>query len=378
MMSLNLLLFCLTLMSSCAEELILCEVTELGHRSPFTIEFDWSQSVVVPDTMEIVAYRPYHMTKYHYSAVPQTDAIWRLDSLIEWQKPMGVSDDSVPEYLRSGDYWVTAIYQSKPYIQLEENDTTNIESEFLMKYTYSFNKAFQNPADSAPKYTKWVDFNPEYPYFYDEGTGCFDQVPACSDGQQLLLHFTPKPFSQCVTVKFDLQLADEDIYVDSIQAEISGVARSKQLLSGYLDTDVTASGKVLFSPNLIVSGQDQHLIHASSRVYGLGFLSPVYSDMKTGPGIINMAIYTRFREPSGVMKQRTIFAGINLFEVYRQHPLTQISEDGAHRIVSSMVDEIIIETPIVIYGKDFVEDNNKENGVEIWQLITDDYTDMEI
>lgn len=366
---------------ACQTEIDLCGELEHPHFYKLSIGYDWTNVNAGVSEMQVIAYRPYKSLRYLFRAQPDDINHWAIDSLISCLDGEEVKEgERLPEgkfLMRPGDYYLFTYSENKystiqginQYMASFDYDVTDLS----FAYTTAFSSASALPGGN---FSDWVDYNNAYPFFYDEGSIAYGTCTYTTRaGNADSISFEMKSLSQHINLSYNLHLDNSDIIIDSIKGELSGVSCKKRIVSGYIDMDAAKSGRVLFNCLHKTDGLD---VACYADFYGLGFIPPASEEMATGPGILRLAIYLRFTDLDGVENKRTVMAGINLFNTYKNHPITTHSKDYSHHLSVSSEESINIELPLNISIDRHVE-VPAEDGLDTWIIDEENWNqDIEI
>lgn len=212
----------------------------------------------------------------------------------------------------------------------------------------------------------WVDFNKGYRYVENPGPLFYQLKTVVTEKNQLInIQFEPERLSQEITFKLDIQLSGEYVTVDSVQAEISGVSPSVKLLSKHIQMDATKSCRMLFEATPGTMTGDS-IVPCVGKVNVLGLMNSEDETMKTGPGLLYLAVFVHTVDADGNMVQKTCYAGINLRNHMLAQPLTKLTEDGYHHTISQPQVTIEIESRLPITREEILGVTHPGGNTEYW------------
>lgn len=372
----------------------ICDAPQHPHLSQLIINYTWPEQMVqrglVPEKSWVIANRPADPLRYLFGWFTASDRrgmelaylnndpseekqpYLSLDSML-WFAGEALLDD-MPDScgIRVGQYQMVTTNCSN--FLLIDSLTEFMQSHEIFPSHLSIKYNTEVIADSIdPALHDWVDYNPEYPFVKDIGPVFFDQQIVTSPrNASTVVDFTPELISQQLDLQFKVQSEDQNLVLDSIKGELSGVVRSKSIFTGYLDMDATHSCRIMFDAKIPSSPSGQ----GSTRVWNcettidvLGLCNPVSEKMQTGPGIVHLAAYVHYIEPAkpaeGIpekLVKRTIFWGVNLHQVFKSHPVTKQTQDKRHHVCTSNHEVLVIPNLLQMSLKDF----EGEDGIETW------------
>lgn len=411
----------LGLLGACSTEVDLC-YGDHPHRSLLDIRFDWAANDVdiCPDSMYVVAFRPVNQLKYGFRvtsapepATNQTEGVLlfpeaeRVDKnenknpgqsvnpgtpegAEEPEPAENVGEDTggeggngntslLPEqdrlWMHNGKYMLVAFNGTSSAFESSLADFADNEYTVLNDLEVKY-KTYEtvDRLPGAAKYWNWIDRNPYSAYVQEDvepifyATNSSLEVPVSAKASsKVTCRFTPRRLTQKVIVQFNITKKEEGIKIDSVQAEISGVASAIQLSTGNLTVDKTY--KVLFTPAYSRT-DDVYDDMTSMRIRGevnvAGLLANTSASLLTGPGVMHVDIYTTVKEEDRTVV-RVFKAGINMYRLLHKTPsITKDARTGywkqARRDLS-----LSVTLPLEITRDAVLK--SKGNGVDLWQPI---------
>lgn len=374
----------------------ICDEPQHPHLSQLIVHYTWPEQMtergLVPEKSMVIANRPADPLRYLFGWFTASERhgkelaylnndtsevkkpFFYPDSLLWFAREATMEDVSDSCGIRMGQYQMVTTNCSY-YLQIDSlQDFYNNHEIFPSHLSVKYNT--EVIADSIdPVLHDWVDYNPEYPFVKDIGPVYFDQrIVTSPRGASTVVDFTPALISQQIDLRFHVQTEDSQLVLDSIKGELSGVVLSKKIFSGYLDMDATHSCRILFDakiPNAPSGQGDARVWNCEATVDVLGLCEPVGEDMQTGPGIVHFAAYVHYVEPANPAEgkpektvKRTIFWGVNLYQVIKKHPVTMQTSDKRHHVCTSSHELLEIPNVLQMRLKDFENDNNIEEWPE--------------
>lgn len=357
------------------------------HLSQLIIHYVWPDEMLqrdsIPEKTWVIANRPANPLRYLFGWFPESENLGRemaylnndsselkksyfdADS-IDWFTRFARIEDAYDSCgIRLGDYQMITT-NCTPFLLVDPiseyfHDHEVFSSEMGIKYNTELS------IDSIdPCLHDWVDFNPEYPFVKgDAGPIFYDQqLVTAFKGQNTEVTFTPIVISQQIDLKFQVETGDENLRLDSIKGELSGVILDKKIFTGYLDMDATKSCRAPFRAkfNEGVRSESGRSWDCVGTVDVLGLCDPINEEMQTGPGIVHLAAYVSYINEKEEVVKRTIFWGINLYQVLQKNPVTRQTEDKFHHVVTSCHEVLVIPNVLQMRLSDFTDNGN----IEIW------------
>ncbi|MDO4496322.1 MAG: hypothetical protein Q4B58_00600 [Bacteroidales bacterium] len=365
------------------------------HISKLAVSYTWPEEMSTgktPNKCWIIANRPADPLRYlfgwfptetasfygremaylNYDTTETKKAYFDADS-IKWFENKATLYDALDHCgVRLGDYQMLTT-NCAYYYEIDSLEQFFHNHEIFPKDLYVRYNTETVPDSIDPALRDWMDFNPQYPFVKDIGPVFFDQqLVSAVRGQSTEVHFSPKVISQKIDLKFTIASQNEEVVIDSIRGEISGVVRSKSLFKGFLNMDGTQSCRMIFSTQVPIDtlqGTNTRVWSCNTSLNVLGLCEPANEKMQTGPGIVHLAAYVHYYKPADPVKgtperlvKRTIFWGINLYQALKKNPVTKQTEDLYHHVISSSHETIVIPNILKIDLKDFDDDKH----IEIW------------
>lgn len=374
-------------LASCTE-VDLCQA-EHPHRSFMDFRFHWKEEYQGkrPDSMGTIAVRPVNILRYEFRITAKENG--NNGILLQPETERQPSSDSLAPigthnlWVRSGEYnfasfgWDDGeLVYTTDFADAQDNAATLGSGLTPLYLTYR-----HYPVDD-PKVTgtfgEWKDYNAYSNFISSKGMPIYYaqvdhvSVPLVKEGTgKVVVDFTPEPLTQDVSFVFHIEKT-ADMVVDSLTAEISGVPSTMELTTGLVMAPSTY--KLLFRPaySALPSAADSisaQALRCEAVVNIPGIVRSHAEDMITGPGILQIAIYTRhvFEEEG---RQRIAFkvfhAGINLYNTLKERKSLQWDEEaGGYRQASRSI-TIEIGTPLEIDKDGILNGGSTTTGLDRW------------
>lgn len=388
-----LLLMGLSFLSQSCMEVELCDTDLHPHRTVLDFRYHWAENYQLQktDSMKVVAIRPVNILRYEFKVTSKAEG--NQGNLIspEGERQSWIYDVSDGQNRWKNDYlWVRpGNYKFVSYTvdsgmmgdgligsQEDENAVVADFSDLYFSYrpfkvTDSQIKDVFGSWKTHNTYTDYVSGKVK-PVFFAQAD--YVDIPMVQDlAQTAVIDFFPKPVTQHVSFGFILE-KEAGIVVDSVTAEIAGVPATIELATGLLHPEKTY--KMLFRmyypalQNREDSAQASRL-ECHGNVDLTGIIRSVSENMQTGPGILQLAVYSHVTEEAdGNMPSRTFqkifYAGINLFYTLTENKLLEWEEDEGK--YSQTCHEAAIEIGDVLkLSKDKVLDGGSgSTGLDKW------------
>lgn len=219
--------------------------------------------------------------------------------------------------VRSGEYVLaTASYfDERSAFTLVDMDSFEHNSAVSYKDLYAVYKPCALTDSRLNRYSKgWIDRNPYSHYIADSHTPIFydsEKIISLWDNKTREVVMHPKKISQNILFKFDIK--KQNVYIDSVIAEISGICERMNLYTRQINSNKTY--KAMFTPQEETSTLSvaNALAHFSGEISVTGLVAGKGTDLTTGAGILQLAIHTYIFDAAGIKRTKTLHAGINLY-----------------------------------------------------------------
>ncbi len=282
--------------------------------------------------------------------------------------------------LRGGDYEVMAYTGSSD--AFEQTISDGFLGEYgtfdIIKLVYKEYKLSQEDESvmmpDFEKYVNWTDMNPYSGYVLGTIDPIFCahaslSVPMSKNGK-VTLRLTPKPITQHVRIEFNIKRLEKGVQVDSIQAELAGVASAIYVADRSLEIDKTY--KVFFSPTFpkdAAANRDCTPLATVGELDITGLVSSRDPGVHMGPGVMHVNIFTKVEVENetglGSRLVRRVFkAAINLHHLLRSNPSIVIDSETGKYLQSSPSLTLRINAPLEI-TRERVEEA-KDANIDYW------------
>ena len=391
------------LLSACTE-VNLCRSNH-PHRSDLNVYFDFGDFQYVPDSMILFAVRNLNLLRYTFllssegrNSTPAEGRLLYPDELREkayiWVDSIDEDShvDSIDSFhnqrsyqikqftgcdsvrLHPGIYELVAFSSGNMdyYDNLEQvmnSDADEIDSLWITYVSYhSTNDHPLLRRDSA-----WVSHN----LYSDFILNC-DRRPTfaakeiieiSTDERQTDVRLHANNLSQHVTLEFFIE-KDDNVLVDSVVAELSGIPYRFYILTGVADVERTF--KTVFRPDVTpVNNINESKVTVTGDVYVNGIVHSADPAFTTGPGILWINVYIRvFGQNASGPISHPITACINLYNLLKDNPSLRLNEFGEPQQTTK---ELVLQIPTAILNLDSWELNSQEtSGLDVWHTLPND------
>ena len=232
----------------------------------------------------------------------------------------------------------------------------------------------------------WDDYNPYAGYIQSNVRPVyFDSIPLRNiDGKaEHIAKFTPRNLSQNIDVYFDISkdVTTRGFVVDSVEAEVSGIPLAISIGNGYID--IRKTSKMLFDMelqnkdgNVVEDTEDNTSLVAHANIDVTGIVKSATPNERTGPGIMQVIIYTHAFNDEGVKRIKRIQGKINIYNALEEANLIEIVNMGKDARRRSEHGVLNIKTDLVLKGEQIVDTPNDDNGIDQWTGCEDIFVDI--
>lgn len=376
----HLLIFVLIVCTtSCQTDIELCEQPVHPHLTKVTMNYDFSSYPYShPDTVLILAERVINVKKYEM----QEDVKSGLGSFL-----LGAPDlfadsldqahpDSLSSFqMSSGTYKLLTFSKNDKIFDYSNLDSIgNVEHSRWNFNSLGLNyRAYPATSDSVKKILgTWKDYNAYTDYVlttpemmaYDT----LEIVKFHEGNNQLTFH--PSPVTQHVMLSFDIRKVAASnagalsFRIDSVKVDLAGVPAAYQLYTGWMDTHKTykiASVMQMDGTDDFGTGD----IHCSTAFDVTGIISGSQADIPSGPGILQVILYTTVRK-DGQESLHRVQGKINLYHTLRDSGLLEYSDDESKVRQLAKSGTLAIATPLEIDGENILKVGSDDWGIDYW------------
>lgn len=243
----------------------------------------------------------------------------------------------------------------------------------------------------------WVDFNPYSKYIATDIKPIYRAVNEHNEATQEYtfkvnvngeseVHLYPEKMTQDITFSFPIY-TDEEVVVDSIIAEISGIPHKMLVYTGALVVDTTY--KMLFKMDIDTEHPEQVALKVKEEsgmadksftklecehtISVMGLIANSDSTSYTGAGILQLCLYVHTIDNDGVKKTKCQYAKINMFRTIRDANLV-ITDDLGNAIQNPgtygqlpRTNILRIDGSYLIVMRDLIlKTSDDDNSVDSW------------
>lgn len=378
------------------------------HRSYLDFRFNWKEEYKDnhAESMKVVAVRPVNIYRYEFEvSANESDNKGRMvtpeDEAEEVRKlmlngslsplPGGIGSNL---WVRSGEYnFATFAWDSDKFSEedspFRNPDSESEEQEDLGSGFSSIPLSYREFSLDDPRvkgrYGDWIDYNPYAKYISSSPIPIYYafvnhvNVPVPDGGSgKVTVDFTPELATQRITFRFDIEKTP-DMIVDSLVAEISGIPSTIDLTSGLISADKTY--KMLFQPKYQALTTKEDSVSAtrlecSGYVDVTGIMRGYSDEMITGPGILQLGIYSHAQNDEGQTVRKIFRAGINLFHTLKDMKILEWDEEAQGYRQTCREAEILITSVLKVDRNGVVDEGSGSTGLDDWKNCGD--VDLEV
>ncbi|MCM1108664.1 MAG: DUF5119 domain-containing protein [Clostridium sp.] len=422
-----LLLVSIMLVQACNTEVELCH-SDHPHRATLDVHFDWGQwkdAGKHPDRMYVLAHRIVNSYKYIFSTEAKASGnrgsmLFPLEEqvLLYPASPTTPEPDVTPGETPDGDEGEDENEGGDPLpdgAEDEKGSDTDGEAAFaaladedqpvevwhkmrLKNGEYRF-LAFNSDAEgfemdgldefrTDPSYDmdnlhlrykthdldevlfegwrSWKDYNPyarfvkncNYPIFY----ATCENVPVTLN-QKCTITFKPQPVTQKITVQFSIN-KERGVKIERMLADMSGIPSGIQFTTGYLDVEHT--NKILFEPVFAAENINATTVNCTGELDVTSIMHSFDRNLVTGPGIMQLVVYTSTTDDDGQLRYKAIQCLINLRNTLREAALIKWADDDEHYVINKRSATLKINRVLTIQKGVIIEDSDNDTGMDRW------------
>lgn len=390
--------------AACGTDVELCEKTEHPHSGHVSFIYKWGAYTDLPNSMYLVAYRSANSFKsvlslycedttnaaqgrflfnkpvFVKSELPSedseyVDSIFVSEDIVDGEvseaKTRSAGEQDWNGLLKTGVYkFITFNVDTKQLACTSISDfvTDNAESDDLWVEYKRVNK------DSLKSLMPdWKDFNEYSDYvlpalnpIYYSATRKSVKEGGCE------INLYPSRVTQALTIRFNISksgVSKVPFIVDSVKAEISGVPSRMNISNGYMD--ISKTHKMLLDSVEFIDGAGEIMedsakctyLRCRTKINVPTIVNAESSKMTTGPGIMQLIIYTHL---DGQNKTNVIQTKINLYNTLRKANLYSFVDE--HRYVKRRISgtTLSVTTNLTIDGKKLSENADNSAGLDQW------------
>lgn len=412
----TLTVLCLMLLFSCVK-VDLCVESEHVHVGNIKVVYHWPDGIEErPDSMLVLINRVVNANRIGYVTGAETSIGGRYRFGREVEAAVDPSSvDQQPLIVSGGEYQLFAFNNDIADVNKGDagiDDVPDYRFENLSEFSdgvhansigiHDLSISYVGRERTDPRlylYGKdWVDFNPYSKYIATDTKPIYRAVnPHDEETQEYTftvqpgsvseVHLYPQKITQDITFSFPVYVENQ-VGVDSIIAEISGIPRKMIIYTTALESDTTY--KMLFKIGVDREHAEEVVLkmpegeqvvdrtftkfECMSTISVMGLLANNNPKFYTGAGILQLCIYSHAYDADGVRREKTQYAKINLYNTITKANL--VITDAQGRIIQNpgiypelpRTDTLRIDESILIVTRDLVLEtaDRDENGVDSW------------
>ena len=386
-------------MFSCTTEVDICMDGSHLHLAEVELVHDISNvpdadKVKLPDSMIVVAYRVVNSWKCTYMSpysedykpgrfiynnpVVEQDGDAAKRNAVSKSRAATETPGSEKFLVKRGDYRFLAfnnILNDVMFSHKAEDHwfetQVGLDSVISKKQIELHYKNYSLSSEHVNKFgNAWSDFNPYQTYISSSQTPviyCFTDICHIDDAAKNRVTLNFNEVTQNIEIRFSI--SRESVVVEKIMAEISGIPCGINLMTGKLDIKKTY--KTIFMATEFEepdSEKSTDIWNGTTKYVGninvLGLLSSNSPELDTGPGILQMAIYTYALNERGEKKTKIFHVGINLYNTINKYS----------RVIGGYDDKVILDVEQILELKkdEVINNSNDDSAVDNWIEIDDD------
>ena len=340
---------CMASLVSCVK-IDLCVEAEHEHEGYVKVVYHWPEEVDCerPDSMLLLVNR--------VADARWTGYITGTNTFVgEGSRSDGVcrGDDTIA--VSAGVYRMFAFNCVSPgyrFCDFNEDGAQHLEAMGIHDFSIFYLEHELTDPHIGPYGEDWVDFNPYTRYIATDIKPVYrafnendrtQQWTSFNVGaeEEVEVHLYPQKMTQDITFAFPIY-TDEQVVVDSIIAEISGIPHKMYICTGIVDIDTTY--KMLFefdvdrdnAKDVTLQVQDKDVmadrhfkqLDCMSTVSVLGLLSNEDPTFLRGAGILQLCIHSHAIDEDGEVKRKNQYAKINMYNTIKNAHLLITDEQG--------------------------------------------------
>ena len=383
---------------SCTTEVDICMDNSHQHLAEVEISYDLADipEATLPDSMIVVAYRVLRSWKCSYMAPCSQEAsmgryiynkpyrdvadVENKAAATRNDVPQGGAETGERFYVKRGDYRFITFNNTLTDItfdvMFERNSKPNwfaqdgvIDSVISNKAIELYYKGYHRKDEVMSKYGKsWLDFNPYTEYIARSNSHIyfqFSDMYNLEDGKKNHVTLACDKKTQDFEIRFSINR--DSVIVEKIIAEVSGIPCGMNLITRKLDFRKTY--KAFFDVHDTSGTADVWEANStySGEISVMGLVSSNSKELNTGPGILQLAIYT-YTENNGRRKSKVFHVGINMYNTMRKYGYVLAGSD--EKIV------LEIERELNLKKDEIIEDEETDTTIDYWIIREDIHVDI--
>ncbi len=351
------------------------------HTTHVDISFDWGSqpdSLLLPATMDVFADRIIAAWKWQRRALPAHETT-RIEARIDTVYTEADTTVSVntPDMLRQGSYKFVALSRNDRVFSYDRWQAV-ADSE-AVRHNFGLQRLDYRPITQAEAMAEagarsFKDYNDYAPYVHADAT------PVCGDTLEILevkahettaATFTPEPLTQRVVLAFGMRKLQTDsthFVVDSIVGDIAGIPSVIYPYGRVVDVTHTYKMMQRVAVAAAAGGADTHAndsLHCTMTVDVAGLVVGASPHETSGPGIMQVSIYTTATDADGRQIHRRVMGKINLFYPLEAASLLHYGYKSPLAMQTRRYAYIEVGADVVLDAANLFE-NEDDNGIPRW------------
>lgn len=336
----------------CTPYVDLC-MEEHPHKAQLRVNYTWDPAMKAPERMVLLMLREVNRMKLgSVWDTEKTGGEYQGYPLFTYEKdfrsvPFTPEEggEGEPVYAPSGDYSYIALPWNAENEEVCRKYLENLQSDGKGLYIQ------EHVEEEIPlRFFHYPDYN-SYSGFFDSEAPLpilitNDRVSVTENAKKedkIDVPIVPNSVSQTVDLSLKVKSVDEDLKVDSVICQLSGVISGIDIFSGELDIKHTY--KTVFLTSVSDEADGRYL--CSARIYVPGLVRSATKTRLTGPGILNASVYVSYLDEEGYVRNRRYDATINLYRYLSDNPSVKYIEENKV-VQTSLSLKYDIESSLVI------------------------------
>lgn len=349
------------------------------HEADVQFYFNFGPLLEKPDTMIVLAVRNLNYLCYTYHLSTQGGLTSPANGSLTFPTELrqhieGTKNDYVR--LHSGSYELLTFSGDNEYYTNNLSPMMNTNSQYLDQLNVT-HVTYPNTKSHRSMYRDkdWISYNMYADYILGG-----DEQPTFISKQTLnvgledrtkRVNFSMSDISQRVT--FDFTITKEpEVVIDSVKAEISGLAHRIYLMTEIVD--VSRTFKTLFHPTITpANNKGASSVLVSGKIFTHGLIRSADPTYTTGPGILWIKVYTHTgenTEDKNTKVSRSVIACVNLYNLLGSNPSLFVNTKDEIRQTSKVLHLNIPSALLNIDNK--TVSSNDQTALDAWKTLDEE------
>ena len=349
------------------------------HEADVQFYFNFGPLLEKPDTMIVLAVRNLNYLCYTYHLSTQGGLTSPANGSLTFPTELrqhieGTKNDYVR--LHSGSYKLLTFSGDNEYYTNNLSPMMNTNSQYLDQLNVT-HVTYPNTKSHRSMYRDkdWISYNMYADYILGG-----DEQPTFISKQTLnvgledrtkRVNFSMSDISQRVTFDFTIT-KDPEVVIDSVKAEISGLAHRIYLMTEIVD--VSRTFKTLFHPTITpANNKGASSVLVSGKIFTHGLIRSADPTYTTGPGILWIKVYTHTgenTEDKNTKVSRSVIACVNLYNLLDINPSLYINTKDEIRQTCKDLHLTIPSALLNIENKTVT--SNDQTALDAWKTLDDE------